>query len=249
MALLWRHRFLKWTCARCVFLAVTFCVFGGAASAFAIPYWANVDLSSLAPNTEFELEFQLFGGGDVFDAEVLLDNVFVSDPLGNILIDFESGTLEGFAEAGTNAAGTVNNVAGTLDSTGSRVLSLIEDPDGFQYTTIVYQSFTPSVPSVLKFDYETLRFETGYFWGFPVDDQFTVLLRDASGNALLSPGVLGATDPVVLDVAPTSGIRTNPYTTTGVIPEPTTILLFAVGLLGLFGLIVRGRLKNTRTQV
>lgn len=241
----WRHLFLWRTLAIYVFFAVTFFVVGGVCSSFALPYWAEVDLSSLAPNTEFELEFQLFGGGNVFDAEVLLDNVFVSDPAGNILIDFEDDTFGGFAEAGTNAAGTVNNVVGTLNGTGSRVLSLIEDPFGFQFTTVVYQSFVPSIPGVLKFDYETLRFDTGFFG----DDQFTVRLRDAFNNPLLTPGVLGASDPVVLDVTPTSGTRTNPYTTTGVIPEPSTILLFAAGILGLLGLAVKRELKRKRTQV
>jgi len=238
MNLQWRHRLLEWTRAMYVFFTITFFVVGVTCSSFALPYWATVNLSSLAPNTAFELEFQLLGYGDFYDAEVLLDNVFVSDPLGNILIDFEdaSDPLGGFTEAGTNALGTVNNVPGTLDGTGSKVLSLIEDSTGMQLTTIVYQSFVPSVPSVLKFDYETLRFETGFLG----DDQFTVRLRDAFNNPLLSPGVLGVGDPVVLDVAPTSGIRTNSYTTTGVIPEPTTILLFAAGIFGLFGLGRKG---------
>jgi hypothetical protein len=167
----------------CVFSAVIFLILGITFSSFATPYWANVDLSSLASGTAFELEFQLLGYGDVLNAEVLLDNVFVSDPAGSILINFENGTLGGFTEAGTNAADTVKNVAGTLDGTGSRVLSLIEDPIGGQWTTIVYRSFVPSVPSVLKFDYETLGFETGLFG----DDQFTAWLRNSSGTALLSP--------------------------------------------------------------
>jgi len=232
----------------CVFSAIIFLTLGVTFSSFATPYWANVDLSSLAPGTAFELEFQLFGGGDVVDAEVLLDNVFVSDPLGNILINFEDGTLGGFLEPifpePENASGTVNNVAGTLDGTGGKVLSLIEDSTSWQWTTIVYRSFVPSVPSVLKFDYETIGFETGSFG----DDQFTAWLRDSSGTALLSPGVMGAGDAVVLEVTPTYGAQTNPYTTTGVIPEPTTILLFAAGILGLFGLAGRKGLKSKRKQ-
>ncbi|MBM3239861.1 hypothetical protein FJZ31_26555 [Candidatus Poribacteria bacterium] len=124
MNLLWRHRLHWQTPAMCVFSAVTFLTLVVTFPSFATPYWANVDLSSLAPGTAFELEFQLFGGGDVFDAEVLLDNVFVSDPAGNILIDFEDGTLGGFTEAGTNATGTVNNIPGTLDGSGFTNLQL-----------------------------------------------------------------------------------------------------------------------------
>jgi hypothetical protein len=208
---------------------------------FALPYWATVDLSSLAPNTEFELEFQLFGGGDVFDAGVLLDNMFVSDPAGDILIDFEDGAFGGSVEDVGNAPDTVKNVPGTLDGTGSKVLSLREDSTGGQWTTIVCRSFTPSVPSILKFHYETFGFESGSFG----DDQFTVWLRDASCNALLDLGVMGSGDAVVLEVTPTYGIQTNPYTTTGVIPEPTTMCLFATSLLGLFGLGTR-ELKGKR---
>jgi hypothetical protein len=167
--------------------------------------------------------------------------VFVSDPAGDILIDFEDGAFGGFVDDVGNAPDTVKNVLGALDDTGSKVFSLIEDSTGGQWTTIVCRSFTPSVPSILQFHYETFGFESGSFG----DDQFTVWLRDASWNALLDPGVIDSGDSVVLEVTPTYGIQTNPYTTTSVIPEPATICLFAASLLGLFGLGT-GELKGKR---
>ena len=201
-----------------------------AAPSYGTPFWGAVDLSGLGEGTEFELEFQLFGGGDADDAEVLIDNISIGD----MLIDFEIGHVGDYLEEDLwNASDTVDIVSGSLDGTGSRVLSLVEDPDGGVFTTIVYQSFIvptnhPPDPCMLRFDYETLRFETGFF-----EDQFTAWLRNSSGEALLIPGVAYEEDPVVLEVTPTFGVQHNPNTTTAVIPEPTTILLVLSGLGGI----------------
>lgn len=222
-----------------ILVSITFLISISATGSLAIPYYGAVDLSSLEGGTEFELEFQLLGGGDVFDAEVLIDNVLLSSGEGDIPIDFEDGTLGDFVGDDWNAADTVRNIPGSLDGTGNRVLSLIEDPNGEQLMTIVYRSFTvPSMPGTLWFDYETLGFETGFF-----EDQFTAWLRDASGEALLIPGVAYEDDPVVLEVTPTYGTQTNPQTTAAPIPEPTTMLLM---LSALGGIAVYGKVRSSR---
>jgi hypothetical protein len=52
-------------------------------------------------------------------------------------------------------------------------------------------------------------------------------------------------------VIPTFGIQTNPYTTTGIIPESSAVLLLGFGFLGLFGyiIIVKRRIRNLTSNI
>ena len=111
---------------------ITLMTMVAAGESLATLYRGAIDLTSLTPGTEFELEFQLLGSGDVFDAEVLIDNILITtDPLGNMLIDFTDGnTLGGFMEDSYNVSDTVSVVSRSLNGTVSNVLRLMEDPDG-----------------------------------------------------------------------------------------------------------------------
>jgi len=209
----------------------------------ALPYTVTTDISSVPLGTAFDLEFSLIGWGDVYDAYVYIDNIFVSDPAGNIIVDFETGTMEGFSEDPWNAAGTVSIVSGHLPYRGGNyMLKLMEDPTGMQLTTIVYRGFTPSVPGILRFEFEIHNFEIGV-WG---EDTFVVSLYDTFGNPLLPSGVYGPGDPAILEATLSSGVKNSPDTTSAPIPEPATILLWSSGLLSL--LIAAGGYRRIRIK-
>lgn len=211
---------------------------------WATPFTVTVDVSSIA-GLEFELDVQLFNNDAIVgNSSVFVDNVFISDAGGVItppgLIDFESGGLEGFAPLGPDDP--VSIVSGGFTG-GSFFLRL--DESAAVNPTITFRTFLPSTATKLQFDFELVT---------PSADDSVVasILDPNNGFAAFStiPGLFGFGDVLEATKAGNSfasGVTAAP-TTTAPIPEPSSLLLMAVGVLGGIGIWMRNRRKAKYTS-
>ncbi|MBI1924865.1 PEP-CTERM sorting domain-containing protein, partial [Candidatus Poribacteria bacterium] len=185
--------------------------------------------SLTALNTELELD--LFAtDGILGNSYVLIDNVWVQDSSGTLLgpgrLDFEDGTLQGFDDS-LNTPGSVLNVAGAFPGDpGTRQLRLDEDVAFFP--TLVFRDFLGSSATQLRFDFE-------FFTSTGSPDSFVASLLDPiTLNPLLPVGARGPGDAAFLE-ATRSGNLLAPGVTATPIPEPSTLTLFIIGVLGMLG--------------
>jgi len=206
-----------------------FLIFVTAATAFAIPYWIEVDISSIA-GSDFQLELDLFDNSEVVgDTWAFIDNVFIKGSSGvTKLIDFETGTLEGF-EASLNPD-SVDVVLGTWGS-GSHIMRIDEDPS--VTPTITWRDFLPSDATILHMEFELISDGTSGSFG---QDALVASLLDPS---MLIIGLTGSGD--FLEATASGNSVSAEVTGINPVPEPSTFLLMGCGLLSLLGISIKRR--------
>ena len=204
---------------------------------WAIPFSVTVDISSLT-GADIELEFDLFDNdGTLGNSHVLIDNVSIQDSSGTILgpgrLDFEDGTLQGFDDSLN--PGSISNVVGAFPGDlGSRQLRI--DEDAF-FPVISFRDFPGSSATRLRFDFE-------FFTATGSSDSFVASLLDPiTLDPLLPEGVLGPGDAAFLE-ATRAGNSLAPGATASPIPEPGSLMLLSIGILGLLSYSWRHWIKR-----
>jgi hypothetical protein len=186
---------------------------------WALPSRVSIDISSLA-GSAIELEIDLYdNSGFIGDSWALIDNVTLEPAIE--IIDFETGTLEGFADWLNPVS--VGVVSGDLIG-GSYVLQIDEDPG--VTPTITYRDFLPSTATTLSFYFEMTASNTSGPWG--LDALVFSILDPVTLSPFPSlPGLYGFGD--VLEVT-ASGVKYSPGVTVTVIPVPGALLLGMIGI-------------------
>ena len=201
-------------------------LFGGMAWAD-LYHHVTVDVTSIA-GSDFELEIDLFdNSGITGDSWALIDNVVY----GAMVVDFETGTLEGFDNSLNPSS--VGVASGNLSS-GSFVLRIDEDP---MFTpTITYRDFLPSTATTLSFDFKMNS--TGVVGPFGQDALVFSILDPVTLNPFSSlPGLYGFGD--VLEVT-ASGATYSPGVNVQLVPVLPSLLLGMIGI-GSGGILLRLR--------
>ena len=185
---------------------------------WALPSRVSIDVSSLA-GSAIELEIGLYdNSGVIGDSWAVIDNVTLEPAIE--IIDFETGTLEGF-EDWLNPV-SVGVVSGNLIG-GSYVLQIDEDPG--VTPTITYRDFLPSAATTLSFYFEMTASNTPGPWG--LDALVFSILDPVTLDPLLPSLTPGFGD--VLEVT-ASGVMYSPGVTVTVIPVPGALLLGMIGI-------------------
>lgn len=219
-------------CSVCLTVLLAFAV--SPTRADIAPSHVSIDLSGLTGPTDVELVFEFFdNSGTIGDSWVHIDNV----TLGGIVdANFEGGTFAGFDDT-FNTPGTVVNVPGSLDGTGSKVMEINEDPVFFN--TFVFKDFWGTSATSLAFDFQFLSpTPTAGFFGY---DEFVVSLLDANTfDPLLTGLTPGLGD--ILSVDASGSMASAAGVSVTAIPAPGAAVLTAIGL-GCMG-AVRRRLQR-----
>lgn len=212
-------------------------VTAGASFATPLPFWIEVDVSSLA-GPDIELEIDLFdNSGVIGDSWAFIDNVSIQDASSAIIeeVDFETGTLEGFDDSMN--PDSVNIVPGASWS-GNYMMRIDEDP--MWTPTITWRDFPVSDAATLHMEFQFIS--SGASGEHGRQDALVAWLLDP---IMPDPPILGltgcgdfleATESGNLVSDEVTGIEPIPEP----IPEPSTILLM---LSGLGGIAAFGKLR------
>lgn len=172
----------------------------------------TIDISSLV-GKDISLDFALYdNSGVVGDSWTLVDNVAINGSL----IDFEDGTLGGFDDSLNPTS--VDNVAGNLFGSGSKLMRIDEDLGGTP--TVTYKTYVGSGATALTFDIGMTTSETVGTWGL---DELVVSVYNYTDS------MWAISDALVVNA---DGALTSPETTISgvtVIPAPGAGLLTMIG--------------------